>query len=671
MQKPLKIFLADLVHTFTAKDDAIAVPLNIGYVKAYAVAYHGSTVDITLFKHPEKFIAQSIEERPDIIGFSNYGWNENLNREVGKYLRKMLPDSLIVAGGPNIDSDPKRAAAFLKLHDYIDFLFIGGGEEPFSEMVDWWRNSRGNYELLPENIIWHDGKQLYETGERPLKKIIDNIPSPYLSGFLDEFLEAGMFPMIETNRGCPFTCTFCTWGASSRNLVRQFDLETVLAEIDYISERSTAYHWINCDANFGMLKRDVKIAHKVREIKDRTGYPKNFCTWLSKNTTVRNIEIAKILGDLTQPIMAIQSMDENVLANIKRDNISSDTYLNYQKMFHDQGSRTWSNLIVPLPTETLETHIDGLRSLCTFGVDYILNHNLRLLAGAEVNSTKDREQYEFKTRYRLIPGDMGNYKCPDGTELRAFEYEESPRSTTTMDEEELFYIRKLHFLVDCTWNNEIYKPLLKIAQAHDINPIDVLCAVLDIAEKGGDSSDSGERSVHEFFGKLDRVSRDEWFDSRQEIEAFYADEGNFNSLVSENPEKLYMSFCLVLLKNYKEAFDSIFKQVLKDFNKIPTAILEVAATYSFSRFPSLNVSGVEKEFVLPFEVLKIMSNNSEEIPTQGNETISIRLMESPKRVELRSIIAKTKDQTLSKILSSKGIKLWDLQMVSSEINSGV
>ena len=35
------------------------------------------------------------------------------------------------------------------------------------------------------------------------------IPSPYLSGRLDQFLDGKLMPVIQTNRGCPFSCTFC------------------------------------------------------------------------------------------------------------------------------------------------------------------------------------------------------------------------------------------------------------------------------------------------------------------------------------------------------------------------------------------------------------------------------------------------------------------------------
>ena len=63
-----EIFLADLAHTYSVENSSLTVPLGLGYIKAYSVSAHGPSVDISLFKHPEKFLARVTEEKPEIIG---------------------------------------------------------------------------------------------------------------------------------------------------------------------------------------------------------------------------------------------------------------------------------------------------------------------------------------------------------------------------------------------------------------------------------------------------------------------------------------------------------------------------------------------------------------------------------------------------------------------------
>ena len=159
---------------------------------------------------------------------------------------------------------------------------------------------------------------------------------------MDKFFSGPYAPILETNRSCPYRCTFCAWGMASHNIVSRLNIDTTLEEIKYIGKRSKANLWTICDANFGILKRDVEIAKAIRKVHDENHYPNKCSLWLSKNTTSRNLEIAAILEDMITPVMAIQSMEEEVLANIKRDNISSDTFVEYQKRFHSIGSTTYS-----------------------------------------------------------------------------------------------------------------------------------------------------------------------------------------------------------------------------------------------------------------------------------------------------------------------------------------
>ena len=63
----------------------------------------------------------------------------------------------------------------------------------------------------------------------------------------------------ETNRGCPFQCTFCDWGSATASKVSRFEMDRLEREIKWMAEKKIKYIFV-CDANFGIQKRDIEIA---------------------------------------------------------------------------------------------------------------------------------------------------------------------------------------------------------------------------------------------------------------------------------------------------------------------------------------------------------------------------------------------------------------------------
>lgn len=651
------VYLADLAHNKSIDSRSIPMPLGIGYVKAYLLENIKTDIKVELFKDPEKFLEKSIKNKPDIIGIANYGWNQNLNEIIGKYLKNKLKSTFFIGGGPNIDEDPILQLRFLKKHSYLDYYIVDGGEEPFFSFVEWVKSDQ-KMTNLPNNIIYNYNNKLCKTDLLPLVKNITNIPSPYLNGYLDEFLEEGMVPLFETNRGCPFKCTFCAWGSASKDLVRRMDFDVSLEEIEYVSQRSKAVNWIFCDANFGILKRDVEIAKKIKESNTKSGFPKKCHMWLSKNTNDRNIEIADILGDMIVPVMAVQSLDQQVLQNIKRSNISTDTYTIYQQKFHKIGHKTYSDLIIPLPGETINSHYEGLRKLFDLDVDIITNHNMRLLPGAEINSIENRKKYGFKTKYRLIHGDHGVYKTPHNEEIKIIEYEESLRETNSMKENDIFKLRKVHFMIDVFWNTGVYKMILSLAKVFHINPINIILQFLT-EDKLKLLDKELKFQIQLFFKLFDEESTQEWFDSEEHIKEYFDKEENFNKILQHKFEKLNIKFSILLLKNFKTYFDkAILKFVSNTLGRKDSLILHYS-NINFKLFPAINENCI-KNISLPTNLFEINPNNLDEFRLNENHR-KYDLFESKKRVSLKRLLKNNKG-TISKIFNTQRISLKDLKI---------
>jgi radical SAM superfamily enzyme YgiQ (UPF0313 family) len=131
--------------------------------------------------------------------------------------------------------------------------------------------------------------------------------------------------LLETNRGCPFSCTFCDWGSATQARVYTFDLDRLYREADWFADHKIEYIFC-CDANYGMLPRDLEIARYMAETKKRLGYPHALSVQNTKNATERSYQVQKILSEAGMNkgvTIALQSVDPMTLKSIKRSNIST------------------------------------------------------------------------------------------------------------------------------------------------------------------------------------------------------------------------------------------------------------------------------------------------------------------------------------------------------------
>jgi radical SAM superfamily enzyme YgiQ (UPF0313 family) len=559
-ENSFKIYLADLIHDYLPGN--YIVPLNVGLITSYLKEHFGNQVEIKLFKSVEALLREfRTSSKPDIVGFSNYSWNQELNHFAMKLISSESPNTVIVAGGPHIRTDPNGIKTHLENLSEIDYYCMFEGEIPLGNLIEYFISKKQTIKknLCDQEISGvayvKDDKLSYPVITNQGRTITD-IPSPYLSGILDEFLSSPKWvPILETNRGCPYPCTFCVWGISALDKVRVFPLQRSLDEIAYVAKRSPSPRWIFADANFGILPRDLDLAKQIRKESDKYGKLKMAQVWWAKNSSKHTLEISKTFGSLTDPLAAVQSLDETVLKNIKRDNIKLNTMTDLLEAWNKENIGAITDVLVGLPGESLESHLTTLRRVFEYGFSYIEVGNIRLLPGSEMETDQCREKYGLKTKYRLISGSYGKY---DGTPV--FEYEESVRSSNDIEEEQMHYLRIIHFFIWVFWNLGIAKPFLKWIQLEtNTNPIDVF---IELAKPGKNSF--LDKFIHDF----DVEARNEWFDTVDDLNKYY--ETNFETLIEEGFLKLNPKYLSKLILN-KEIIRSLI-DVFVAQNKSKTSI---------------------------------------------------------------------------------------------------
>jgi len=133
VSKKICIYLADLVHNYTPGN--YVVPLNVASIANYLIKLFGHRVEIHLFKYPEELIRSIEEKQPDLLGLSNYFWNNELNIAIGREIHKKFPEIFVVMGGPSIRIDTEGIKAFLKQRPFLDLQILFEGEQPFCDLV--------------------------------------------------------------------------------------------------------------------------------------------------------------------------------------------------------------------------------------------------------------------------------------------------------------------------------------------------------------------------------------------------------------------------------------------------------------------------------------------------------------------------------------------------------
>ena len=282
-----------------------------------------------------------------------------------------------------------------------DFFIPYQGEIPFNSIIEnIIKNDINKLSPVPGTFSKYNGNN-YLSEKVDRISDLETIPSPYLTGILDEFFETNLIPIIETNRGCPYRCTFCAQGLTSFNKVNYFDINRVYDELDYIRENIKHTKLLHfADANFGIVDRDIEISKKIDEYRaEKLNYPEKVSSNMAKNRPPKKmIEIAKLLGN-TAMVISLQSLDNKVLEFVKRKNIKNNYFEEIIKFVNMNEGISGTEIILGLLGETYDSHFETLRSLFDMDVSYIIAYNALILEGTEMDEERINDKHNFKTKF--------------------------------------------------------------------------------------------------------------------------------------------------------------------------------------------------------------------------------------------------------------------------------
>jgi len=525
----VRVYLGDLRYNYSGVLANDCMPLGVAYMKAVMDSEDaGREIDSRLFVYAEKLVEAIRAEPPDVLMLSNYVWNEALSHYLFRVAKAVNPRILTVMGGPNISLEPERQLAYLDRNPHLDVYALGEGDFLASHIVRTFMDAglsigRLGAIGLPSATFRNPEGHAAIDETKPRHKEVEDVPSPWLTGIQDEFFDGKLAPMIETNRGCPFTCTFCVQGTKYYSKIHHFSVDRIKEEITYIARRIRS-HSPNmgtlriADSNYGMYERDIEISGHIGQMQREYGWPTFIDATTGKNKPERIIKsVEKVSGALVL-YQAVQSLDEEVLRKVKREAIKLEAYKALEVHMRGRGLRSVSDLILGLPGETLESHLRGLHSLLDSNIHQMHNFQAMMLKGAELESLESRELFKFDTRFRVLPKNYGVYEGE-----KVFDVEEIIVGTDTLSFDDYITCRKWHLVSSVFWNDGWFEHIANLARAFGILNSEWWSRMLPAME-------GGNAAMRGFLDAFVAETRGELFPTREACVDFYSRQENFERL---------------------------------------------------------------------------------------------------------------------------------------------
>ena len=492
------VYFIDLTHESGLGLGSDHMPLQIGLIAAYLLQELPDDVDVRLFKFVRDLERAVAERPPWILAASNYMWNIDLEYKIASAVKAAHPETILVFGGPNYPSEPDEQAEWLYRYPNVDIYIYRDGEIPLARLAKTLldRSLEDVKKMrLPSCHALVDGA--FYAGPLELRvRDLDIIPSPYSMGLMDQFFECNLVPSIQTNRGCPFTCTFCVEGEGYYTKVFTVSHERKCADVDYIlaqvmKTRRTGTLRI-VDSNFGMFLADVRFCEYLAEIQRRTGYPDFISCSTGKNQKERILQCAALLGSAMRLTASVQSLDAGVLQTIKRKNISFEEMLSMSEKTSDTEGHAYSEIILGLPGDSLRAEEENIRGLIAAGINNITQHQCALLYGTEAASPASRAQFGLHGMFRPIQRCVGKYPF-NSREIIAIDVEEIAVSSNTLSFDDYLEARRLYLTVGLFYNDRIFAEILALLALLKISPYEWLRIIHD----GRIEAPEGIRSLYE------------------------------------------------------------------------------------------------------------------------------------------------------------------------------
>jgi len=412
--------------------------------------------EYTINQRLQDILADIYSQKPDAIGFSCYIWNWNIIQDLLVELPKLLPDTDIWLGGPEVSYDGPEV---MQKFPHVKGIMVGEGEQTFKELMEWYVNGKTtDVDKIPGLFV--------AGGYTSVRNLVDMSTVPFLYDNLETFHNRIIY--YESSRGCPYRCSYCL--SSIDKKVRLRDINIVKKELQFFLDHKVKQvkfvdRTFNCD--------HIHAMEIWRYIKEHDNGVTNFHFEVSADI-LREDEIAllnTLRPGLAQLEIGVQSVNPDTLTAINRR----------------------------MDVDRLEQIVASLRR------GNNIHLHLDLIAGLP-HEDYDSFVMSFNRVYRMRPEQLqlgflkvlkGSYMAQNAEEYGIIHLDKPPYEvlfTNWLSYEEIARLKRIEEMVELYYNSNQFTHVLAALERVFDSPFAMYEALADFYEKNGYFVESPSRA---------------------------------------------------------------------------------------------------------------------------------------------------------------------------------
>ena len=357
--------------------------------------------DYSINNKVQDILADVYARQPDVVGLSCYIWNREMVLELAQLIRQVLPQTVIVLGGPEVSYD---ACDVLTENPAVDYVVQGEGEETFRLLLKALEEKNSTADIVGLGRRTDGG--IIAEGVPQVVGELGTLPFMYTEDDLAELKDKIIY--YESTRGCPFSCRYCL--SSATQGVRYHSKERVLQELKFFIKAGV---------------RQVKFVDRTFNADPKHYLP--ILRFLSAAETKTNFHFEISADYLTEEALdilcnaphgrfqleiGIQSTHLPTLAAITRRNNWGLISANVRRLREAGRTHLHLDLIAGLPCESYERFAESFNDVFGLRPHMLQLGFLKMLKGSEMRNNAATYGYEFmqKPPYEVLSNDCLPYE---------------------------------------------------------------------------------------------------------------------------------------------------------------------------------------------------------------------------------------------------------------------